>query len=65
MYLHWIEICFYLFFIVKENNCKLEKEMKKNIKNAEANLVPGLDCVFTGLSILRVFGSVSLDHVII
>lgn len=32
MYLYWNKICFYLFFIVIENNCKLEKEMKKNIK---------------------------------
>lgn len=39
--------------------------MKKNIKNAEVNLVLGLDCVFTGWTMLRVFGRVSLDHVII
>lgn len=43
----------------------IEKEMKKNIKNAEVNLVLGLDCVFTGWTMLRVFGRVSLDHVII
>lgn len=54
-----------MFFIVIENNCKLEKEMKKNIKNVEVNLVLGFDCVFIGWIMLRVFGRVSLDYVII
>lgn len=65
MYLYWNKICFYLFFIVIENNCKLEKEMKKNIKNVKVNLVLGFDCVFIGWIMLWVFGCVSLDYVII